>query len=407
MKHYQDTDTGQVYAFEDEVDPFALALTNRNIPKTLSENVIPKPSEAHVWFNGGWIKNSDAPKNYEQPTSSIPTYNPAWVVFLQPYTAVLVTPRDKLEVTLEQINSNSYDNDKLSKVVMSLPLSETGLQAFVTYDGAVSIPRNDQFPTNELAITGFNRILCAILLGGMHVEVVSPSELYSGTLLNGTDIFLHNPTIQGNLRHKLTPITDRMLPLMHPRIISAQDLINAHRHGVSVMNCIKNFSPHFLLHGYTSMIKQNRSDALGSLWIVVEQLTWAIWESKFIQSPQFHPACEMKSRKDSLKSDNRTWPISVKHELLWQTKLLSDQCYEALSVARKLRNDLVHRGDAPDFIAISNLWKNLSEMFETASGINLDGMRRLLPLGSPSLGLPHKGNFDEWKKLEGKVFKGA
>ena len=207
-----------MYAFEDEVDPFALALTNRNIPKTLSENVIPKPSEAHVWFNGGWIKNSDAPKNYEQPTSSIPTYNPAWVVFLQPYTAVLVTPRDKLEVTLEQINSNSYDNDKLSKVVMSLPLSETGLQAFVTYDGAVSIPRNDQFPTNELAITGFNRILCSILLGGMHVEVVSPSELYSGTLLNGTDIFLHNPTIQGNLRHKLTPITDRMLPLMHPPI---------------------------------------------------------------------------------------------------------------------------------------------------------------------------------------------
>ena len=35
MKHYQDTQTGQIYAFEDDFNPFT--SDNRNIPKTLTD----------------------------------------------------------------------------------------------------------------------------------------------------------------------------------------------------------------------------------------------------------------------------------------------------------------------------------------------------------------------------------
>lgn len=51
MQHFQDTTTGQIWAFDDGVNPNAYPST----PKTLSKNIIEKPSEAHVWQNDKWV----------------------------------------------------------------------------------------------------------------------------------------------------------------------------------------------------------------------------------------------------------------------------------------------------------------------------------------------------------------
>src|SRR5690348_13534534 len=76
MKTYQNIETGELYAFDDWIDSFK--LNNRNIRGTLSETAIPRPSEFHVWFTGSWIKDTDSPKGYKTPTSSVISYNPAW-----------------------------------------------------------------------------------------------------------------------------------------------------------------------------------------------------------------------------------------------------------------------------------------------------------------------------------------
>lgn len=113
MKTYQDTETGKLHAFDDGIDPYT--LNNRNIPTTLSETVIPQPSDAHVWLNGNWIKNTDAPEGYKPPTSSIPAYNPAWAAFIKPYTVIISDKKDKIEISIEQINSNAYDEGNLAQ----------------------------------------------------------------------------------------------------------------------------------------------------------------------------------------------------------------------------------------------------------------------------------------------------
>ncbi len=69
MKEYQDTETGQIYAFEDDYDPFL--EDNRNIPKTLTEVVQRKSTDTSVWYNGGWIEKKDAPVDYAEPISII------------------------------------------------------------------------------------------------------------------------------------------------------------------------------------------------------------------------------------------------------------------------------------------------------------------------------------------------
>jgi hypothetical protein len=396
MKTYQDTETGLLHEFDDGIDPFK--LDNRNIPTTLSEIVIPKPSEFHVWLNGNWVKDTEVPKGYKPPISSVPSYNPAWMAFLNPYTFVLPDAEHKLEVSIEQINLNSYDNGKLSEAVATLPLTNTlKINSLISYDGAIAIPRNSDYPTAVIALENINRIFCAILLGGLHAEVISPSELLGGSLESKRNIFVYHDGLHSRLRHKWASISERIV-LMNPRTIRVSELRNAYLHGVQVINAINNFSPLFLLHGYTALIHQNRSEALSNLWIVVEQLTSFLWKNRFLSTPAFHPV-KMKNRLDSLKQDNRTWSTSVKHELLWQTKFLSEDCFGALSLARKQRNDLVHEGTIPDFDVIKNLWECLFELFETASGISPIDMRCLIPVKAPELGFSEKNNFDEWLAL--------
>ena len=197
-------------------------------------------------------------------------------------------------------------------------------------------------------------------------------------------------------------ISERLQPLMYPRVLLISELKSAYLHGISVMDKINNFSPFFLLHGYSAMVYQNRSEALSSLWIVVEQLTSFLWENKFLANPKLHPIKKINKRFDTLK-DNRTYSTSVKHELLWQTKLLSEECFEALSMARQQRNKLVHDGTVPNFKIIENLWKNIHELIESTSGVSPIKMRQLAPFKAPELELPKNYNFEEWKTLSNSL----
>lgn len=400
MKTYQDTETGKLHAFEDGVDPFV--LNNRNIPATLSEMVIPQPSNSHVWFNGNWVQDTEVPKGYKPPISSIPAYNPAWVAFLNPYTFVLHDEAEKMEISLEQLNSNSYDGNKLSEVVATLPLTNvSNIDALISFDGAITIPRNIDYPSEKIALDNINRILCALLLGGVHAEVISPRELFSGMLENKKSIFIFQNELHSRLRQKWASMQERIV-LITPRIIHSHELRDAYAHGMKILSTVKNLSPFFLLHGYTALVFQNRSDALSSLWITVEQLTSFLWKSHFLSNPEFHPA-NMKNRLDSLRQDNRTWSTSVKHELLWQTKVLSEECYAALTSARRQRNNLVHEGVVPESEVIKNLWVCMFELLESASGIQPIKMRHLVPLDLPELGFPEKINFKEWEILSEKL----
>ena len=401
MKNYQDTETGQIYAFDDGIDPFT--LNYRTIPSTLSETVIPKPSESHVWLDGNWVADTEAPKNYKPPISSVTAYDPAWAAFLNPYTFIIADRSEYVEISIDQINSNTYDNTLLSKTVTSLPLTNNDhLYALVSYDGAIAIPRNIDYPSSNIALDNINRIFCAILLGGEHTEVVGPELLLNGSILENTkDIFIYQDGRHSRLRHKWASLNEKII-LTHPRIICISDLRNAYMHGIKIINSINNLSPFFLLHGYSAMVYRNRSDALSSLWIVVEQLTSFLWENRFLTTSNLHPKM-MNDRKKSLKEDNRTWSTSVKHELLWQTKFLSEDCFSGLSKARKQRNNLVHEGTVPDFEVVRNLWNCIFELIESASGIDLTQMRRLIPVEADVLTTPGKTNFDAWKILSKSI----
>lgn len=171
MKHYQDKETGMIYAFEDDYDPFT--ANNRNIPTTLTKAIKPKPDDSHVWYQGNWIKQEDAPSRYSPPISSVPSYNPAWMTHLRPYTAIYRDAFSGLNITLEQINANSYDAGRLAEVVTTLPLNNaSGIPALVSYDGSIAIPQCEDYPSKADGVNKINEVLCCLLLGGIHAEVL-------------------------------------------------------------------------------------------------------------------------------------------------------------------------------------------------------------------------------------------
>lgn len=305
-------------------------------------------------------------------------------VFLKPYT--LVCPDNEVGTqftTIEEINSNTYNMSRLSHVVTTLPITNpAGVNAKICYDGALVISRNTSSVSVEMSVNILNSFLCAILLGGVHAEVINHSDLNSCDPNHDDHIFIYTSSLNNLLRLGGSSLSERIV-LMHPRILTISELKSAYHHGLSVINAISNLSPFFLLNGYSAMVYQNKSDALSSLWVVVEQLTSFLWEHTFLMSPNLHPIKKNKNRLDSLKSDNRTCPTSVKLELLWQTKFISEDCFLALSLARQQRNKLVHDGNVPDFDVIQNLWGILHELLETASGINPIKMRKLTPLKAP------------------------
>lgn len=56
-KIYQDLDTGELHALGIDDDPSDI-IKFSGLPKNLTANVIPKPSEAHYWKNGNWVLDS-------------------------------------------------------------------------------------------------------------------------------------------------------------------------------------------------------------------------------------------------------------------------------------------------------------------------------------------------------------
>lgn len=397
MKEYQDTETGMVYAFEDDYDP--VSANNRTIPKTLTAAVKPKPGDSHVWYQNTWIKQDDAPAGYTSPVSSVRSYNPAWMAHLRPYSAVHRNASSGLNITLDQINANSYDGSKLAEVVTLLPLgNSSGIPALVSYDGAIAIPQCGDFPSRVDGVRKLNEILCSLLLGGVHVEVLRSEELVIGALHDKTSLFAYTPSLHATLRLNWAAPTDRFRPLMHPRVLMVDETHKAFCQGQQVIQSMASFSPFFLLSGYTAMVYRNNSDALNNLWITVEQLTEHLWGEQYLKNRSCFPAFVAKAHSKP-KIKKTLGRISTKHKLLCLSNIFSKDCYRILSRARRKRNELAHEGVVPDGDLIERLWSVLPELIEVASGTGSLGLRRLSGGAAENWDIPARTDFDEWVNL--------
>lgn len=362
MKHYQDTKTGQVYAFEEHIDPFK--LNNRNLPiKTLSDKVKEKPNDDYFWYEGDWVYKNELPKDYIEPISDVPCFSPAWVSFLFPVGTIIVDDSVNIDIDLGQINSNTYNCKEFSKIVLALPdINDKEMPILVTVDSGIMIPNCEEYFSQEIAINEMNKIRGCLFLAGLQVSLIDVNSIEQGIVeKGGGSSFLYKPSFRNRIRLGGTSLTERII-LSHLNKIHIEEIKKLYLLGKSYKSNF-HFEIDFLVNGYFELINYNLVSALNNLWIAVEQLTKKIWEKQ--------PLDIMKNIAKSLKKEKQIKWIAVKHEILNVHNILSDELFKTLDNARNKRNDLLHNSLLPDLETIENLWIALFDLIEVAYNIKL------------------------------------
>ena len=395
MKHYQDTVTGQVYAFDKHDNVEKLMQTRRNIPKTLTEEVKEKPSNNHIWYNEDWIHKKDKPIDYKEPISEIPSYDPAWITFLFEPLVLISKNKDDFVVSLDEINTNLYDPRILSKFIAKLKDYDKNslLDILVTFDGSIMLPIDENYNTPEKAINKFNEIIGALFLGGILVKPIDLTNLHQGCIIeNGGSNFSYIPSPNNDFRNKSTSITER-IKAHHPSYIQIEEFIEAYNFGINIIKKV-NFSPIFLALGYHYLNQGKVAESLNNLWIVIEQLTDFLYQSK-IDTPM------AKVLKRALPKNIN---IKTKHDILHEIKIINEQTFQILKSNRTDRNKLLHDGEIPDRENVIKLWTILLDLLEVAIDTKLEKLQKNSKmilnrnLDSHIKDItPKKTNFEQWE----------
>lgn len=395
MGHYQDTVTGEVYAFNEHDNVEKLMQTRRNIPKTLTDKVKKKTSDTHIWYNGDWIHEKDKPIDYKEPISEIPSYDPAWITFLFEPLVIISKSKDDFIVTLDEINTNLYDTRILSRFVTKLKNhnEKPHLDILVTFDGSIMLPIDENYNTPEKAINKFNEIIGALFLGGILVKPIDLTKLHQGCITeNGGSNLSYIPSPNNDFRNKSASITER-IKAYHPNHIQLGKFTEAYNFGIDIINKV-NFSPIFLALGYHYLNQGKIAESLSNLWIVIEQLTDFLYQSKIDTS--------------MAKVLNRALPkninIKTKHDILHEIKIINEQTFQILKSNRTDRNKLLHDGIIPDRENVIKLWTILLDLLEVAIDTKLEKLQKNSKmilnrnLNSHIKDItPKKTNFEQWK----------
>ena len=255
------------------------------------------------------------------------------------------------------------------------------------------LPIDDNYNTPEKAINKFNETIGALFLGGILVKPIDLTNLHQGCIVeNGGSNFSYIPSPNNDFRNKSAGITER-IKAHHPNHIQVDEFTEAYNFGINVINKI-NFSPIFLALGYHYLNQGKIAESLSNLWIVIEQLTDFLYQSKIDSS--------------ILKILKRVLPnkanIETKHKILHETKTITEQIFQILLINRKDRNKLLHDGIMPNRENVIKLWAILLDLLEVAIDIKLEKLQKNSKmilnrnLDSHIKDItPKKTNFEQWK----------
>lgn len=389
-KKYQDLKTGNIYSFSPIQDVEEIMKTNRNIPKNLTTNIKEKPSENHVWLNGDWININLAPKDYKDPISDIPSYDPAWIVFLFEPLTIISNDNNTFNLTLNEIDSNMYDRRILSKFVTKLQNYDENcnLDILVTYDGSIMLPIDENYNTPEKAISKFNEIAGALFLGGIMIQAIDLKDLNQGGIAeDGKSNFCFLPSNNNNFRHGSMSKAEGIKAL-YPIYIKTDEFLNAYIFGINYIKKI-NFSIIYLFTGFHYLHQGKITEALVSLWIIIEQLV-----NSFLLTMS---DIDKKKVFDALNI-TQAEKIHMKFKVLKEANILSMKEYDFLDKTRDIRNGLFHEGKVPTNETVIELWEVLLNLLEKMTNCKLTKLSSI----SKSLYyeknfLPAKTCFQQWK----------
>lgn len=292
-------------------------------------------------------------------------HQPVTLGVYNPFRLVLRSDEDTWNPTIEEINKRTYDYVKLHRVSTFIDIGHEFFSIAVCFDGTLALPLVEEYNKPEKALSVFNYALCAALVGGVYCEAMSPDDLCAGTMTissyskfigpsRGTLAMTHQA-----LRLKVGGPFDS-IKLFNPETVGHLEFSNAVNSGRDKLKSIGSNNAELLLYGATFYARNQRAEALLHLWTFVEGIIQAIWNNH-VKDTGSVEGISTKSRKELL-DNNSLWPVATKLELLYRMNLLPAAIYARLHIARKARNEFVHKGVYPDLSQVDAVLDSLFEL---------------------------------------------
>lgn len=273
---------------------------------------------------------------------------PIYIANTNPFRLIVRDESDKWDASLDQINSSSYDRIKLHRASKFFDAEiEKPFPLCVGFDGSFIIPATKKYHTLEATLDEFNRIFASIVIGGVYIEGVVPSDLSHGHMtLNG--YFRHTKSFgwRGDMHRSLAngdAGNSLAIRLFKPECIFAGRVEAAYAEGARVLKGIPNLSPSLFIWAITHYLRRQAHEAHTAVWICIEQVIEHMWKVLVVEGVK---GGSVKNRRQFIESQQ--WTAAHKAELFFQKNVIGLSTYEYLSVARDARNKFVHRGKVPD-----------------------------------------------------------
>lgn len=304
---------------------------------------------------------------------------PLVMAFSAPLKLITKDAGDQWNPTLEDINRSTCDYLKLNRASGFIDGGVAPYMMLVGFDGSLAMPALPKFAQPDVALKIFNRVFLEMLLGGIYTEGAAPADICPGVLFHTGYIRMlsgasRNTSLHSGLRDKSASVSDNIVLLRQmPVTLAALDA--AIKRGRKILAQCEPLGAEIALAGTTHYVAGALAEALTCLWTSIEQIVSRIWRAEVEATSQ---GDEIPSRGGFLK-DYRVWTTSARIELLFQKGLIMAETYRHLNLARKARNEFIHRGTQPDLI---NATAALQALFQLMSAC-ASGYKNIRLLDAP------------------------
>lgn len=299
------------------------------------------------------------------------------IAYLHPFRMVESDTIKSWSLTIDQVNGRSWDyvalHDMAGGIDVGLP---NPYHLVVARDGALALPPIDGLRSHQEAVEFFNQCLAALLIGGVYCEAITPDGLDVGSIIDWRYVRSRRfGQAAPNRFHEQIRFAQasplEAIALYHARTVPMSVLTAAMDIGLRALMNVSTLRGEYLLKGVTGIARRDWGAALANLWIAIEQVVSALWQTEVVNPTLAIDSS--KSRRNQL-SDTRTWTSSARIEMLYQKGALSIEIFVLLNAARKARNNLSHEGKHPSESDAKNAYEGVCGLLSRA----LDGER--LPL---------------------------
>ncbi len=240
--------------------------------------------------------------------------------------------------------------------------SDEGIQARITKDGTLVIPRTDKCSSINQAVDVANDIFGTLLLGNFHAETVNQTAIVAGFFDGETrSTLICNVCAHGMMRAGRHGWETSSL-LSSPRVEKTEAVENAYLIGLNRKKLLPNFPVSTFIQGYTGLIRSNVSDAIIGLWATTESLTEELCKRHMGSRKR-----RRESKHKTAKLDWRTLTVGERHSELRNRNVIGSALLANLNKCRLARNNLIHSQKIPTYDVAALLWESMVDMLVITS----------------------------------------